>query len=393
MRSVRIGAVLGGFALLGLAAPTLATAARPSATHVSRLASGVAYAQFRQHTPVENVHVVTIKPNAPVRAYASLSNNQVAEQPVSARLETTSHACARTGCVAGVNADYFCTARYCPRDIYSPEGGVVTNGRMLRSPYSTGWAEQQLMLDPQGCPLPPGKLKWQGVVTDGTDTLSLSGVNVDRNNDQVILYDTAFGPHTPPATRGGELVVKLDNPHWLGDFNKEVTGRAVRYRRSGETRLARGTVVLSASANKADTLHQMAVSHQRLSMLLVPSEPVWNSVGAKPLLLANGKYTGIWPHQPLNPFTIFAWKADCTRFLITVDGRQPGSKGINIQQAAALAIRLGATTAYGFDSGGSTTLVGPGGRILNHPSDETSTGKRVERRVADSLLFLPDHHR
>lgn len=355
-----------------------------------RLGSGVTYRRLFLRHPKERVHVVTIRPDARVRPLVSLSNDQVAEQPVAVRLETTSHSCARHGCVAGINADYFCTGPYCPRDVHEPEGGVIADGRMLRSPYSTGWAEQQLMLDPRGCPLPPGKLRWVGGVWNRTTALRFTGVNVDRNAGQVVLYDTAFGPHTPPSATGSELVAKLATPHWLGRFNKIVEARPVRWRHQGGTAIRYGEVVISASPTKAPILQQLWRDHDRMRIELVPAEPAWNSVGAKPLLLDNGRYTGIWPHQPRNPYSIFAWKSDCTRFLITVDGRQPGSAGINIQQAAALAARLGATTAYGLDSGGSTTLVGPHGRLLNHPSDLDSAGHRIERRVADSLLFLPD---
>jgi len=355
-----------------------------------RLGNGVTYRRLFLRHPAEKVHVVTIRPGARVHPLVSLSNDRVAEQPVTARLETTSHSCARLGCVAGINADYFCTGPYCPRDIHEPEGGVVSDGRLLRSPYSTGWAEQQVMLDPRGCPLPPGKMLWLGSVGNRSTTLPLAGVNVDRNAHQVVLYDTAFGPHTPPSTDGAELVARLRNPRWLGNFNQIAYAQPVRWRHRGNTPIRHGLVVFSASPDKALLLQQLWRDHDQIQIRLVPAEPAWNSVGAKPLLLDHGRYTGVWPHQPRNPFSIFAWKSDCTRFLITVDGRQPGSAGMNIQQAAALAARLGATTAYGFDSGGSTTLVGPRGRLLNHPSDLGPSGQRIERRVADSLLFLPD---
>lgn len=378
------------------------------ATH-STLAPGVSYHRLVSGEP-QVAQVVTISPSAPVQPFVSLSNNQVAETKVNDRLEPTSSACRRHDCVVGTNGDFFCTEDYCPTDQYQPEGGVIAGGRMLRSPYSTGWQEQQLMFDRNGCPLPPQRLNWQGTVVsyDLHTSLQLGGVNVDRSQNQTVLYTPAYGPRTLTNQFGDELVLRLNNPNWLGLLGQAVTATPIRWRHDhGNTQLTSNTVVLSAHGQGASRLlHFWLHNHgHSVTLRLDTTPPVWNSIGAKPLILQNGHYTGQW-YQPAVPMTIFAWKPDCTRFVITADGRQPGSVGLNTRQAADLAASLGATTAFGLDGGGSTTLVANGGKILNTPSGSIvrqgsrlvqvefpSPGqhviRHVERPVADSLLFVP----
>ena len=381
--------------LVGLAAVALALlAAIPawgatpegySTTATAAMAPGVTYRELHSRYP-ETIQVVTVAPKAPVTAYVSLSNDTVAEPSANSRLERTSRACQRHNCVAGINGDYFCTEKYCPGDIYQPEGGVVSDGRMLRSPYSIGWMETQMMLDAKGCPLPPAKMQWQAKASVGKTVLDLTGVNVSRHSGQIVLFDSAYGPRTRTAKGGAEIVLKLHRSGWLGNLGQTVRADPVRFITAGNARIDPGTVVLSADSRRAAELRDFwkLTRGTSVKLLISSPQPIWNSIGVKPLLLQNGKYTGQWDDKPVNPITIFAWKADCTRFLITVDGRQKNSAGVTNRQAAELAAGLGAATAYGLDGGGSTTMVGAGGQVLNHPSDSVG-----ERPVADSLLFLP----
>jgi len=327
-----------------------------------------------------------------VHPLVSLSNDQVAESDVRSRLERTSAACVRLGCVAGVNGDFFCTSLHCPTDISEPEGGVVSNGRMLRSPGSIGWQEQQLTLDLNGCPVPPAPLEWSGSLSDGLSTLTLDGVNVDRHSGQAILYDSAYGPATPSATTGVQLVLQLDDPNWLGDLSPTpVTATAVTLlSKQGDHSLAPGSglVAISAVGAQAKLLRAMwaeSSSTQPMQLQLNTATPVGNSIGAKPLLVSEGEYTGQWDNTALVARTLFAWRTDCTRMLITVDSGSKISVGMSMREEAAMAIALGADYAFGLDGGMSTTMGGASGTVLNSPS-YTGTG---DRPTATSLLLIP----
>ncbi|HVY09549.1 MAG TPA: phosphodiester glycosidase family protein [Mycobacteriales bacterium] len=377
-----------------LAAPMAASARTHHAMSPPRtLASGVTYSTFRfpSKTYPEVIRVVTIAPSASVMPFVSLSNDQVAEPAARDRLERTSAACLRRQCVAGVNGDFFCTSAHCPKDIDEPEGGIVSNGRMLRSPYSIGWEEQQLSFDANGCPQPPQPLTWSGSLTSGGTTLALDGVNVDRHSGQAVLYDAAYGPAAPTRTAGVDLVLRLDDTDWLGDLSPApVTATPVSLTaKQGGFPLQPGSgfVAISASGAKAKALQAMWAAWspgQQMQLQLDTAVPVTNSIGGKPLLVQDGAYTGQWDNRAEVARTLVAWKPDCTRMLITVDGPSKASRGMSMPQEAAFAIALGATTAFGLDGGASTTLVGPGGALLNKPS-YTGAG---DRPTASSLLFV-----
>jgi Phosphodiester glycosidase len=400
MRIRRNTALIVAAALPLLALPPLALTASASArarsgvTTQRVLAPGVTYTRLRftSKTYPEVVHIVTVAPTAQVQPLVSLSNDQVAESDVSARLERTSAACVRQGCIAGVNGDFFCTTSHCPADVDEPEGGIVSNGRMLRSPYSAGWEEQQLSFDATGCPETPQPLTWSGSLTSGSTTLSLDGVNVDRHSGQAVLYDSAYGPATPPATAGVELVLQLSDPSWLGDLSSTPVSATpvtlLAKQGSYPIEPGSGLVTISASGSQAKLLKSMWTSQapgQPMQLALNTTVPVTNSIGAKPLLVLNGQYTGQWGDTSEVARTMFAWKPDCTRMLITVDGPSSVSRGMSMQQEAALAIALGATTAFGLDGGLSTTLVGANGNLLNKPS-YTGPG---DRPTGSSLLLVP----
>jgi hypothetical protein len=71
-----------------------------------------------------------------------------------------------------------------------------------------------------------------------------------------------------------------------------------------------------------------------------------------------------------------------TLFLVTVDGRQPTSAGMDLLELSRLMLLLGAWEALNLDGGGSTTMVA-GGAVVNRPSDPGGP-----RTVANALLIV-----
>lgn len=60
-----------------------------------------------------------------------------------------------------------------------------------------------------------------------------------------------------------------------------------------------------------------------------------------------------------------------TLFLVVVDGRRPGSRGMNFGELSDLLLKLGAHNAMNLDGGGSSAMwVGTKGGIVNVPSDK-----------------------
>jgi len=81
-----------------------------------------------------------------------------------------------------------------------------------------------------------------------------------------------------------------------------------------------------------------------------------------------------------HPRTAAGQTGDGALMLLVVDGRQPESRGVNLQELAEIMRDLGAVQALNLDGGGSTALV-VDGVLLNRP-----TGGTAEREVMSALV-------
>ena len=120
--------------------------------------------------------------------------------------------------------------------------------------------------------------------------------------------------------------------------------------------------------------------------------PVEDAVGAGPALVSNGQvrvstneevfFGSAIPNT--HPRTAAGIRADGTLLLVVVDGRQPVSRGVDLEQLAALMVDLGAEEALNLDGGGSSSLF-VSGELLNRPS-----GVTVEREVMSAIGVFCD---
>lgn len=120
-------------------------------------------------------------------------------------------------------------------------------------------------------------------------------------------------------------------------------------------------------------------------------------VGAGPVLVRDGRVavateaevffgTSIPARHPRSAVGV---TGDGVVWLVVVDGRQPASRGVTLEELAEMMHRLGAEDALNLDGGGSSALVvrprGGSPVRLNLP-----TGYDVEREVATALLAFCD---
>ena len=120
--------------------------------------------------------------------------------------------------------------------------------------------------------------------------------------------------------------------------------------------------------------------------------PVEDALGAGPALVSNGQvrvrsneevfFGSAIPNT--HPRTAAGIRGDGTLLLVVVDGRQPVSRGVNLEQLAALMVDLGAEEALNLDGGGSSSLF-VNGTLLNRPS-----GVTVEREVMSAIGVFCD---
>lgn len=404
----RVGAsVLCAIALLtGLAGPARAMGdvAGYKTEDVRALAPGVEYRRITRRDGPVTVHVVAVRRDAGHTLRAVLSNDRVAG-PEPAQERTTAM-CQRTRCIAGVNGDFAFPGG-------EPVGGLVTGGQLLRSPVPT---QHQLSVSPAG-ELTAATLGWSAqVVPSDLRPLAITGLNVERVPDALVLYSPAHAPTTGTNEFGVELVVRLVEPASPLRLDQTAMVELVDLKEGGgNVAIPADGLVLSGHGTGAGALvdlwrrHQTGAVSRRALLRVETATPVVESVGGTPVLVHEGRRwvadDGSSFVAGRHPRTVVGWNVTET-FLVTVDGRQPGySVGLSLLEAAELLRSMGATEAVNLDGGGSTTLA-VGATVANRPSDrmvkrsgtqqvvhETRPGDAilgaVERPVASGLVVVP----
>ena len=120
--------------------------------------------------------------------------------------------------------------------------------------------------------------------------------------------------------------------------------------------------------------------------------PVEDALGAGPALVFDGQVRVTTNEEVFfgsaipntHPRTAAGIRGDGTLLLVVVDGRQPVSRGVDLEQLAALMVELGAEEALNLDGGGSSSLY-VNGRLLNRPS-----GITTEREVMSAIGVFCD---
>ena len=363
-------------------------------TRSTALHQGVEHVTLSASDPDESVNVARVAPGAPVALKTVSAHDAIPHR--TAGHELPSDMCRRVGCIAGINGDF--------HDLRSdqPLGGLVSGGRLVRSPRA-GYDQVTLARDGS---LHAGLLGWSGslVAADGA-AVTLTGVNVDRGVNDVVLYTPAWGA----SSRSGaetEVVVRAADPvGGLGTTAVEIVG----------TRRASGAIppdgaVLSATGPAGAALRELATRIDNGSVArgaqlrLETAVDAVESIGVHPVLLRDGQR--VFPDaangftRNRSPRTLFGWNRAGEMFLATVDGRRDDADGMSLAQAADLLARLGATDAVNFDGGGGTTFV-VAGEVKNLPSDPRNPGPpaypdghviepgHVERMAPNALVIVP----
>lgn len=156
--------------------------------------------------------------------------------------------------------------------------------------------------------------------------------------------------------------------------------------------------------NEARGLHQQSAilfKDGKVSLSKWNGQPEWErTLDAEdimvtgPLLILDSKKEELDTANAFNktrhPRTAVAITKNNRVLLITVDGRQENSAGMNLFELTKLTSWLGATDAINLDGGGSTTLwvnSNNGGAVVNYPSDNKKWDHDGERKVAN-VIFL-----
>ncbi|WP_435176604.1 phosphodiester glycosidase family protein [Actinacidiphila sp. bgisy145] len=297
--------------------------------------------------------------------------------------EVPSSMARRTGAVAGINGDFFeinASGR--------PEGMVVRDGRLLKSPEPSRPADFWVRRDGS---IGIGTETYTGTLTDRTSAAStaLTGVNaVDDLGAGALLRVT---PDLGPASIAAATVVTGR----LGADGATLTVDTVRSGVTDLPQLADGQEDLVGSAAYGDWLaaHVHAGDEVATTDTLGPDSDVVQALSGGAVLVKDGQRA-----VPLqaggdnnvdNPVTAVGVTKDGRHAIFAAfDGHQAESvaQGLTRPQLAGWMMQHGAYDAILFDGGGSTQMVGrlPGqdrASVLNTPSDGH------ERPVANGLFL------
>jgi exopolysaccharide biosynthesis protein len=297
--------------------------------------------------------------------------------------ETVSSMANRTHAVAGVNGDYF--------EINGsgrPLGGVVTDGRLLKSP-KPGFASQ-LGVKPDGS-LVMGPETFSGTITDGAATRPLTSVNTVNDVAAGGITEVTPDLGVTPGLTGGTLV--LGHKAAAGSFvvDSVQTGVTSVDRLSadqlGLLGGGAGGQWLTGALHVGDTV--------QLTGGLSPDDDLTQLVSGVTTLVKDGKVyqdpTGT-PPSGANPETAVGLSKDgkhATVVAIDGHGGTTAAFGVTPEQAAGYMVAHGAWTAMLFDGGGSTTMAvrAPGAdrtTVVNTPSDLPGN---TERPVGNGIFF------
>lgn len=308
------------------------------------------------------VHIVAVDLASGLHLDALLPQQGITKRSSVSRLVASS------GVLAGINADFY--------DISgsgAPLGFLADNGKVVSSPREDGiWASIGLARD--GIKLLDALGFAAEISAPGGESFPISGFNKPHpKGNAVTLYDQHWGPTTPAAPAGLEApgpsadqLAPPGPPAMPGMVEMEIQDGTVKaiHIPGGGTGLAPGVLVARATGKGAEFVlrHFQAGSPVGVSVGLATDISAYDAViSGKPLLVRDGakcqglsEHRGISGHLPA-PRTVIGSKGG-RAFLIVIDGRAPGVRGMTLEQAADLALAMGLDVALNLDGGGSTSM-------------------------------------
>ncbi len=361
-------------------------------------------------SPSQRIWVTVASGKATERLRIGVSRNRIAgKEP---RRETTARMCRRQDCLVAVNGDFYGRLGW-------PRGAIIRNRQPV---VSQSYNRPHLVVSKDGSlrfgkpdlgsrlivryPPPPAAtqqdlLKDVGSLLGDADAepangndervkRAVSGVNVRRGKNDIVLYTRWIGKRTGTNSSGLDVVFEIVKPSGPVKIGRKTVLRAVKRVNDGNAKIPKDGVVLSARGKGAEKLRTIwkdtrsGKARRRIWLRFRTDPAITQATAGRPILIRNGDLVqppdGYFARARL-PRTVVGWTAAGDVLFVTIDGRRPGAAGMSLQQAARLMKHLGARNAINLDGGGSTTFV-IRGKVRNRPSSGL-------RSVVSSLLLVP----
>lgn len=217
------------------------------------------------------------------------------------------------------------------------------------------------------------------ILPDGT-TLPITGVNRERNVNDLIVFESKYADRTRTNPHGREIIVDKDGTVLAMNF-------------TGNSYLQEGQFVLSGHGTMANQLAQLQIGDKVIIKQSMGgnADKAVHVLGAGPRLiqsgnvvLGNGNKEQFLPDimNGRAPRTAIGLTKDGKIILMVVDGRSTLSTGFTLSELANELLSKGVVDAMNFDGGGSSEMI-IGNVIKNTPSE------KQERRLSVGLGIFP----
>jgi len=228
-----------------------------------------------------------------------------------------------------------------------------------------------------------GQIEYDGIISINGNEVEIGGVNCDRVENSIVIYNNKFGATTNTNNYGVEIIVRN------GTVAQIVRGKGNNY-------IPPDGYIISAHTNAAGIFNNVQVGDTvTFYEDIVDADDSFDRaihvIGAGPRLITDGRIT-VTADEERFPSDIRVGRAPRSAFGVTkygdyifavVDGRQSHSRGCTLYEWADILLnQFGAVNAINLDGGGSTELIVKDS-IVNSPSDGN------ERPVASALMIIP----
>lgn len=234
------------------------------------------------------------------------------------------------------------------------------------------------------------------ILPDGTIE-DIRRINSKPDSNSITIYNSFQGRYTPEKPENwsvAEFVLTpvINNSDTLIFIVDKVSAGRI-------SEIEENNFILSANNGYAEYLkRELSESDTiRFSLKFNPCYPGLRTlIGGWPRIVADGENVilkdssveGIFKgfSETRHPRSGIGFSEDSTIvYFITVDGRQPSSRGMSLKEFSDLMISEGVYQGLNLDGGGSTALV-INGKVVNKPSDKTG-----ERKVGNCLVLIKNN--
>lgn len=386
--------------LLVIAIP-IHTSASQSVVKEYPLSEGVQYKQYVDRSASVNTinHLEVNVGHAATAVQLGLPEKQ--NYRASTTAIATRHSTEGNRVVGAVNASFFDMSKGYPlyllaKDNVILNGGVVSEGanEYMNVPTAFGITED-------------GRGRIDYFDFDVTflhkgQTYEMTGLNHARTQGQSVIYTPQFYSKTTETNEYGfEIVVDTGKVVTENTFGQTLTGKITHMTAYGSkvttTIPSTGFVISLQGGDWAKKLSHLKVGDE-ISTTFSIDRPWQNAdfiLASGPYLVSDGKpavkMSASSPRaREIAPRTVVGISKDGKKIhLVTVDGRQNHSKGMNMSQLANYLVKLGVDRAVNLDGGGSTAM-----GIRNYGSNNIvlanlpSNANNYQRLVSTALLAV-----